>query len=355
MRDIMKRLLLASAALAVAAVGSAANAAEPVAVTVNGFFVVGMGYTDSDFAVFNRNNNASRTTDDFGLFRDGEIRFNFRGTSDNGLTFRGRVDLEAGGARPGIDRSFAGVVGAFGSVDIGTLPGRHASYGLSTGNLVTLSGHAGVYDTFFQAGPVPTNNRFARSLTLQYQTPSIAGFIAGVSYSPSYTAARTGADYIFGGDDLISVGLNYQASFGNGIGLTLAGGYDYINENSARIANPTPFANGTDSQDAFTASILGSFSGFRLGLLWKENLGPLDSEDWMVNADYKTGPWTFGLGYVLADFSGPGAADTDTFAGWLTYALAPGVTVGTSIHHIDQSGAGGASGTSGYVMMGLSF
>lgn len=348
----MKRLLLASAALAVAAVGSTANAAEPVAVTVNGFFVVGMGYTDSEFTVFNRNNNPGVATDDFGLFRDGEIRFNFRGTSDNGLTFRGRVDLETGGARPGIDRSYAGIVGAFGSIDIGTLPGRHASYGLSTGNLVTLSGHAGVYDTFFQAGPVPTNNRFQRSMTLQYQTPSIAGFIAGVSYSPSYTAARTGPDYAFGGDDLVSVGLNYQASFGNGIGLTLAGGYDYINDNSA---TDSPFGNQFDSQDGFTASALGSFAGFRLGLLWKEALGGTDSDDWMINADYKTGPWTFGLGYVLSEFSTPAIGDRDTYAGWLTYALAPGVTVGTSIHHIDESGPGGPSGTSGYVMMGLSF
>ena len=129
----MKRILLAGVAAAALAAGSgAARAAEPVTLSVSGYGHFGVGFKSVDQAVPGEPNR-----DGFGVMRDGEIHFNVRGTSDNGLTFSGSVELEAfsaGGDQ--IDRNWFAVSGAFGEVKIGA--DKSASYNLATGLLFNL-------------------------------------------------------------------------------------------------------------------------------------------------------------------------------------------------------------------------
>ena len=343
MRDIMKKILLASSALVMAA--SAAAASERVAATLNGYFHAGVGYTDSDFI------GGGSGINDVTLLRDGEIHFNFRGTSDNGLTFVGRVELEAAGntgAGNWSDRSWAGIRGAFGAVEVGNI--RHASYDMATGPLFVGGAHIGHYDAFNRSGPGASNNRFGRPVGLFYNTPVFSGFQARLSYHPDATAQRAGGTQTVGADDVISVGLNYRFA-GDGFAVQLSGGYDHISGSGRGFGGQ----NATGDEDAFTAGIRGEFAGIVLGGLYKERLLDTDSTDWLINATYGTGPWIFGAGYVYSDFGNAAAnGDRDRYAGWVSYALSPGVTVQAGVEHTDER-SGGPSGTAALAWMTLTF
>jgi len=119
----MKNALFATTAFVAAGlVAGAAQAADPVTASVSGYMHAGVGYVDR------RGSDA-----DIGVMRDGEIHFNARGTSDNGLTFRGRVELEAFTSGDQIDENWVEVGGAFGRVLEKAPPGELVENGHGSG------------------------------------------------------------------------------------------------------------------------------------------------------------------------------------------------------------------------------
>lgn len=348
----MKKILLASSAIAMAAYAGAASAAEPVAVKVGGYGYFGLGFKDVDRVGTEQN------TSGLGIMRDGEIHFNVRGTSDNGLTFSGRVELEAwsqGGDM--IDENWFQVSGSWGALKVGG--DDHASYNLATGVFYLPGAHIGHYDDFGYSNPLGfylTNNRFSDTLGIFYNTPNISGFQAQVSYHPR--AGADGASDTNGlltndwalpiSTDIFSIGLNYGGTWDE-FSFRISGGYDLVGSAPAGV-----------DDDGFMVGAQVGFSGFGLGVHYKEGLetfGNAAENEYLINVNYATGPWYFQLGYLYGDtVAGVAGVDLQKIAGGVRYNLAPGVTTTLGLEYTDvDTNAGSFSGFAGMVYMGLSF
>ncbi|MGG7566930.1 porin [Rhodovulum sp. DZ06] len=340
----MKNALFATTALVALGVAGAASAAEPLTASVSGYMFAGVAYSTMD--------NGVTSSDDVGVMRDGEIHFSFRGTSDNGLTFDGRVELEAFTTGDTIDENWVRISGPFGWVKIGA--DDHASYNLSTGVLYAPGAKIGHYDAFNESHPVggvfATNNRFSDQVGIHYNTPEFSGLQAQISYLPSLSSDSGGDSNtaVFGDDDAISLGVNYRFE-GEGFAVQVSGGYDVYDA-----------AAGLDD-DGFSAGARVEVAGFTLGGLYKEGMedslaGNHAESEYVVNAAYSTGPWTAGLGWAHFSDLGGTTTDADKFAGWVTYALMPGVTTTLGVEHTNVDGGGAdADGTTAMLYMGLSF
>lgn len=339
----MKNVLFATTALVAAGLAGNAYAADPMTASVSGYMHAGIGYADVDGA----------GSSDIGIMRDGEIHFNARGSSDNGLTFRVRVELEAFTlAGDQIDENWVEIGGSFGRVRFGG--DDHASYNLATGTLFSSGAKIGWYDDFGEANPGGTylsNNRFSDTLGIQYYTPNISGFQAGVSYHPGGGidgAADSGnlrRSFHGAPNDVLSFGLNYGGEFG-GVGVRVSGGYDYVNSGLPAGADDDGFS--------FGARI--DYMGFTLGGHYAEGVGLRSTDgEWVINAAYATGPWTIALGYAAGyDVNATNSGnDVQKFGGAVGYALAPGVTTSIGIESVDGDTLG--SGTAGMAWISLNF
>ncbi|MGM0586274.1 MAG: porin, partial [Pseudomonadota bacterium] len=107
----MRAFVLALPLPALALAAAPASAAEPLTVSLGGYFIVGAGYADVA--------DDPGEDESFGIFREGEIHFKIRGSSDNGLTFGGKVELEAFTTGDQIDETSVFVSGAFGTLAVG--------------------------------------------------------------------------------------------------------------------------------------------------------------------------------------------------------------------------------------------
>lgn len=336
----MKKVLIATTALVVAGTAGAAYAADPVSVSVRGYMHAGIGYEDVD----------GQGSADAGVMRDGEIHFRARGSSDNGLTFQARVELEAFTSSDQIDENWVSVEGAFGRVLFGG--DDHASYNLATGTRFTKGAKIGWYDDFGEAnvaGSYLTNNRFSDTMSIQYYTPEIAGLLAGISYHPAGGVDGAADTVVMAKsingtpNDVISVGLNYNADFG-GFGVRLSGGYDYVNSGLPAGAD----------DDGFSVGAQVTAAGFTVGGLYAEGVGLTSTDgEFVINGSYNTGPWRVDLGYSLGFEVGGTNNDSQKFGAGVGYALAPGVTTSVGIETLDADALG--SGTSGMAWISLDF
>ncbi len=336
----MKSILFASTALI--AVASAAQAAEPLTVTVGGYMYAGIGVADQ-----------MGGDSDFGVMRDGEIHFKVSGASDNGLTFAARVELEAWSQQGDqIDENWVTVGGDWGTVKIGA--DDHSSYNLATGVIYFMGAHIGSYDAFGQAGDglsALSNNRFSDQVGISYRTPNLAGFLAEVGYYPAGNSdglgdsnslvTATNHNVVAGTasmSDIVSVGLNYRLDL-DSFAFQVSGGYDWVDDY---------FGNG--SKDGFMAGAQVEFFGFLVGASWQQAMDDGDTNDYVANVGYSTGPWDFGVQYAYFDVDG-GGGDGSVYSGWANYKLAPGVSVGIGAEYADDSGV--IANNEGYAVMGI--
>ena len=336
----MKNTLFATTALVALGFAGTAFAAEPLTASVGGYMNVGVGFGDiydgdTASATFGTNTQG----DDVGVLRDGEIVVKFKGSSDNGLTFDGRYELEAFGSGDQVDENWARVSGSFGAVMIGG--NDTAMYALSAGVLYGPGYVIGYYDAFSRAGQLGKSYGYD-GVGIHYYTPNFSGFQAAVSYIPNgdsdgandgYYKQAAGVD----GDNIWSVGANYTAEM-EGFRVSASGGYSD--------------ADGSD-MEAWSLGLELGTAGFTVAAHFEDNAGADAGQDLAVGASYATGPWTATIGYsTLLD--APTGGDIDTFAGWVTYALAPGVKAAAGIEHSSRDGALEDS-TAGLAYLNLSF
>jgi hypothetical protein len=330
---MMKKILLASTALVIGAAAQA-NAAEPLTASVGGYMNIGVAIDDRE--------------DGLGVLRDGEIHLKFSGTSDNGLTFDGRVELEAftsdgncqgaidalhdeevdhgtygcdGGDQ--IDENWARVSGSFGAIKIGGDDSAKNAY--ANGVIYAPSALIGYYDGFGYVNPVqPGISGGGDYIGIHYDSSDFSGFRFGATYQPnrssdghqnSYTGAGDTGGPTYNkdsdGDNFWAVGAVYSGDF-NGFGVGISGGYA-----------------DSDGSDMETWHVGGnvSSSGFTLAVHYEDNGGSSDNTDLAIGASYATGPWTIAGGWAQQDTP---SADPQVISAWVTYAVAPGVkaTVG---------------------------
>ncbi|QDL90871.1 porin [Paroceanicella profunda] len=303
----MKKVLFASTALVAASLGSASFAAEPITGSVGGYMMMGLVYMDEQ-------------GDEIGVLRDGEIHLGWKGTSDNGLTFDGRIELEAYTTGDQIDENWARVSGTFGSVMIGS--DDSASNAMEKGVFYGAGSRVGYWDSFYSAmytsmgGDVPV---------IRYTTPNISGFSAAIDWAPNSSAdGSRDNNLVFGnyedGSDADgqrwSVGAKYEGEF-DGVGFGIGAGY--LDGDADVYDDGRWHVGGEVSYVGFSVGVHYDSAGWA----WVGPAGFSGYDDSLaVGMQYETGPWTFGAGWAFA-LAGP---DANNYGAWVTYAIAPGVT-----------------------------
>ena len=282
------------------------------------------------------NDAAAKTAD--GSSRDGgfvngrfaEVFFNGELTADNGLVYGARLHFGTGGdgsaatnvtttGFPG--REYIYFQGGWGTVNLGNWPGADTLLNIC---LVcnTYYGYGG-FDTpwrsyAFNNGRGPgfgnmtvNQNWFNYSIKATYLTPVIAGFQAGVSYSPERTStpATTFNDNNGNDKDLLGAGVKWTGDFGD-VSLSVSaigtiGSGDQTTSYSGTINNAA--ALDTRGQGLYEIGAVVRYAGFHFGgSYWDDGTGgsrpgrdfQFESDGWTLDGGYKTGPFAIELQYI---------------------------------------------------------
>ncbi|WP_404382363.1 porin [Caenispirillum salinarum] len=352
--DIMKKVLLGTSALiAAAAISAPAMAQEQIQLGIGGKMEQYFGVTSFD-------DTAGTDLNTTGIDTDTEVYFTGATTLDNGLTVGAVIQLEAEVVQGAAvaDEQYAYIEGAFGRITAGEVNGvggrlAHVApaFGLAKGDVEDWTGQA------------PGMGRFnsnettwsADDASISYVTPSLAGFSAGVTYTPTpgsallnnnvQTSATTRETH-----DGLQAAIAYNGEFsGVGIGADVA----YEQQTADDVVG------GQDFEDLkrWRAGLVLSYAGFQFGGSYLEtdnltgaNTGTIggvaltsydeDAYAWDIGAGYTVGPYGVSLTYSAtnAELAGSAvgataSADSDYQQLNLngTYDLGPGITLAGSV------------------------
>lgn len=309
--------------------------------SITGFMNLGLSYVDS----------AESGADDgnrFIISNNAEVHFVFGLTADNGLSFGARVEYEANGSSAYVDEYVGWVQGPFGRVEVGAEDGAAdiLGRGLPGGTFSAAANDDGVLFDLASTGVVEANAFGADtgdSLKVNYYTPTVAGFRAGLSLVPNATEGPTASAVDTTAGRGVEIGAQWRGEF-SGISLRLNSGATLFDEgDSVAVARDY----------AFTLGGSVGFAGFQFGV----GFGQTEADDGTdqvlgFGAQYATGPWMFGAQYgqrldarptrVRAASGGNPAIfetfdDSYTLSGEVMYRLAPGVTTGVTVEHASDS------------------
>ncbi len=362
----MRKLLLGSSAVLVAGVAGTANAADPIKLTVGGYFKSAYQVVFDDDAEGEFGN--ERNTD--GFFSDAEIFFTGSTVLDSGLEVGARVELEGETASDGeggdqIDEAWIWFSGGFGEVRIGSEDEALANACIvppgGTGNFSAFSPNQWGANTgggfFFGASSNSICSGVDASSDAQkvvYITPSFGGFQLTVSYTPNETPENhtNGGGPHLGmpghglGQSRHNVSVYGTYSYeGDDWGLTAGLGASFeghVEESSFAPRN-------VKEQDFYQAGINLTFGNFSIGVAgeyYNDVAGQFDktsdaffqSDVWVagVGLAYTYDAWTFGAQYshreddIEAELFFPSEnVDYSQDRAVLTaaYALGPGIQV----------------------------
>ncbi|MDF3072969.1 MAG: hypothetical protein K0S54_636 [Alphaproteobacteria bacterium] len=366
----MKKLLLGSTALAAAGLMSAsALAADPIKVSVNGYyqwyFVVG-GWDELSTGADGRSNS---------IRQEGEIWFNGITKLDNGTNVGFRIELEAYTTADQVDEHYLFFSGDWGRIEAGATNGVMSKmvYGAPS----ALPGFGFISQNFNFGTGWATNTAYSTAIQddrhngdankISYFTPRFAGFQLGVSYTPEFQpgvngnvcAATGGSSTSFGvctKDNAnqwtaFQAAVNYLATF-NSVNLALYGGLMYAapeDKNSAATVGGV--AGSADDWWHWLVGFNVTVQGFSIGgNIGRDNNG-LDekTQTWMyaLGLTYTTGPWTVGGGWRHFNRNLPGLDENDKvhqFEIGTNYRIGPGIALAGGLIWNASAGdkAGGA-------------
>jgi hypothetical protein len=234
----MKKILLGTTALAAAGLlATQAQAAEPIKISVGGYYQSYIVFADYDEKGIPDQQN-------FYVKQEGEIKFAGSTTLDNGLKVGVNVELEGYTTGDQIDEHYVWFSGTFGRLEIGAHDA--APYLMFYGGQSAIPGHGLSSPNFFHyttAGvgtpaknaaistlPTTRLNTVGDTNKIIYFTPRFNGFQLGVSYAPDFdTGGGEGGQYgtDIDGDgefeDSIAVGMNFVQKF-NDVGVNFYAG-----------------------------------------------------------------------------------------------------------------------------------
>ncbi|MEO1000359.1 MAG: porin [Pseudomonadota bacterium] len=299
----MKYSFAGAAALLLSTALAAPAAADSLEVSVGGKYAIGAFYRGGeDFP----------TDEGVEILRDGEVIITARGTLDNGITFRAQVEIESFTDTDQIDENFVRIGTQFGEFMIGaddTAADKHREGWFNPPENIIGYFNSDVSDI------EPSTE--GDDLSIRYTTPRISGFQAAFSYGIDGTDALSDAGRqteITGGGDIFSFGASYRGDVGP-VELRLGGGIVAINSAGS------PDVTWTFGGEVYTTAIGPGELG--LAAHYDDNGSDLEESTISGGIQYEVGPWTFAGGYTRELFSG---TDNQTYAAWVEYALAPGVT-----------------------------
>ena len=228
--------LVSAGLLAGSAVGQDARAADPLSLSIGGYYQVGVEYRDED----DSSGQPGANLQDLGVYDDGEIQFTASTTLDNGIGVKARIEYEArnqGGGATTQDERYLNFSGAFGQLRIGS--DDDAAYSMQYQAPVGAY-QIGVNTTTFAVPSTGGNSITSYPTTyisassdsqkVIWFSPRMAGFQLGLSYAPDAGGVnqsnlpRTDNDP-GSQEDVFSLGLNFVETFGD-VDVAIAGGYN---------------------------------------------------------------------------------------------------------------------------------
>jgi len=205
----MKKILVASSALVAVGFAGAAQASEPISLSVGGYMEQWIGGASQDGSFESKNAFQSDT----------EIHFSGSTTLDNGIEVGAKVEME--GEAAGVDEQYLFINGGFGQVKLGAEDGAAADMSITAPSVGPAGVNDGDMPNFVTFAKTPDNvwdDGDANKLT--YYTPVLGGFRAGLSYTDDDTSE--GADSnVNDGDSVVSAGVEYLGDF-DGVSLAVA-------------------------------------------------------------------------------------------------------------------------------------
>ncbi len=343
----MKKLLLGTSALTSAMMlSAAAHAAEPMALTISGYFEGVVVAGDDDIK-----GNRGLAFDSWNT----ELHFDAKGVTDGGLTYGFHIELEGITTGDQIDESFLYLSGGFGQLEFGSTD----SVGGKMSYLAPQPEPSGIINLnspdYFPAarrglGTVTTiigqTSAFgaADAVKVNYFTPRIAGFQLGVTFSPdscedagctlggNFAAKPPGGAGAPNRD--YEAALNFEREFG-AISLAASAAYSRVTQRGG--PDEDGYAAGLNvgfGMGSGSVTVGGSYLAYRdMGLIKNADYDAFD-----LGARYATGPWTAGVSYINGDTNGAGGGLTTWgLALGAGYALAPGLALAGGYEHYDRS------------------
>ncbi|BDW90933.1 MULTISPECIES: porin [Thalassospira] len=339
----MKKILVASSALVAVGFAGAAQASEPISLSVGGYMEQWIGAVDEDTRAAGGAKNAFQS--------DTEIHFSGSTTLDNGIEVGAKIELEgeeAAGAQ--VDEQYLFINGGFGQVKLGQEDGAAADMSITAPSV----GPAGVNDGDApnyanMTGAVADNvwdDGDAKKLT--YYTPVIGGFRAGASYTMDSTSEHD--DDANAGDAVVSAGVEYRADF-DGVSLAVAATGENKGEgNWYHVGGTVGFGNFTVGTSYGEKD---ADYGFGDNAITTED----DDMGWDLGASYAMDAATVSLTYMYSEIgvdsttaATTGANEVNTVDLGLAYTLGAGVTWKSSVFwfDIDRAATDGAADNEGF-------
>jgi len=333
----MKKILVASSALVAVGFAGAAQASEPISLSVGGYMEQWAGVADQDNAYESINAFQSDT----------EVHFAGSTTLDNGIEVGAKIELEGEEAAGGqVDEQYLYINGGFGQVKLGQEDGVQTdmlTVAPSTGPVNAQDGDLGNWVNLSDANITANIYGYSDAKKVTYYTPVLGGFRAGVSYTDDDTSEH--ADTATGGDARYGVGVEYSGDF------------DAVSVKVSGMAE----GDGDDGRNYHVGANVG-FGAFTVGGSYgAANSEYLDGADNATNGD--AFGYDFGVGYAMdaatvtltyfygEDEAGSATAE-DSLSNLhlgLSYTLGAGVTWKSSVFMFDnERDATGGTDNDGY-------
>lgn len=344
--------LVAAGALTVPFMVDEASAAEPMSLSIGGYFSTGVQISDQDDGP----GQPAANTQEVSVHTDGEIQFTASTTLDNGIEVSARIEYEAqnqGGGSSTVDERYVTFKGDFGQLRIGsddpvTSPMHYQApvgayqMGVNTPTFA-VPNLGSVFTAFTGSYPTTYADWSSDGGAIIYYSPRMAGFQLGLSYQPD--GSRSPIDNVAfipadnnGQEDVVAAAVNYVNSF-DGIDVAASAGYIFGSDEVG-------ISGVTDDREAFNAGLNVGFSGFTVGASYRQDNygldGNFDQTVWDVGVTYSTGPWTIGVTYLSwnQEIDGFDDAEIDGVSVGGTYNLGPGVDLWAGVKWLDHQWEG---------------
>lgn len=342
-----KRLLLGSTALA-GAFAMATPAFADIEVTLSGQVEFGASIFDEE-AIADSNRG-------YFFFMDSETKIEAEGAADNGINYSAKVELEVDAdgqgdsANNNADEAVLAFWGGFGRAELGREDG--AEDNMFVGGEDFQAGTGGVDgDTQNLSFGSVTHRDSGDAAKITYYSPRVAGFQAGVSYTPDTGDGQNASDDDAGDvEDHFGVGLNFTTSAG-GADVTVSGVASLGAEEDDGVA-------GNDAGDLEDYAVgLGlEFAGLGVGGSYILRQDQDEGNGYIVGAKYGFGPANVSVGYAKDD---PDVGDGfNLYVASFDYGLFPGVTLKGDVSYNDDdpdAAADGEKTTAGVVTVQLNY
>ena len=352
----MKKLLSGTTALVAAGMlSSGAYAADPIKISVGGYFAGGFIYVDQDDSI----GQPGANTRNHRIEREAEIVFTGSTTLDNGIKVGINVQLEAETCGDQIDESFLWFEGSFGKLQFGAEDS--AAVGMNVGTPKPTNFFWGAASPVFSTIDCGTNGLgfgagsscFIGDYSLlgldgdaekiTYYSPILGGFQLGISYTPDNKEQGPGG--YAGGDadntagqqsEVISIGARWTGNLG-GADIRVGGGY--------KAGDLEVAAAGAEDRNYWGLGATLSWNSFSFGAHYTDDDQGTsgtntDRNDIVAAVTYSTGPWKVGLEYANTEIEAGAAGGEDegeAFTLGANYSMGGGVSLQAEVQFWDIS------------------